>query len=260
MFKNIVFLIVLLASLPGYGQQEMLFPGTDSKTRFDSIEKLQINRVNNLYLQRTGFDREFVDGKDYVPYYYRSRSTPLLRSDEDRSASLTIQGRTYAPLVLQYDTHTDEVIYTEDSLIFNNRVYQVSLNKNKISRFDLCFRHDTLHFSYFGKDRHTNFNLEDGFYEVAYENKTQYLIRHVSLVYHTMDKIEEYFVQPVNYINVGHGFSKITTTKQFIELFGKQSDDIRHFLQEKKIRIRKADKKQITNVLKYYEALPSRDD
>ena len=259
MKRDIVSIIILLASLAVNGQEGIPFPDRDLTELYDSISKLQISWMNNLYLQKTGFAREIVDGKEYFPYYYRSRSKPILRLDEERSALLIIHGSTFNHLILQYDTFTDEIIYSDDSLIFNNQICKIALNKDEISCFDLCFNRDTLHFRYFGKDRDTSFNLEEGFYEVVYDKETKYLIRHVSSGYLTIDKNKEYLYEPVNYIKVFNGFSRITSTKQFIALFGKRSDDIRHFLRQKKIRILRADKKQITEVLNYYEALQSRE-
>jgi hypothetical protein len=257
--RDILFLTMLIFSLTGSSQRANPFPGNGSKEFYDSIGKLQINRMNILYLEKTGIDRALVDGKDYFPYYYRSQNKPLLRNNEERSAALIIHGRSFRNIVLQYDTYTDELIYSDDHLIFNNRFCQVSLNKNEVSRFDLYFRHDTLHFRYFCKDNDAGFSLDDGFYEVVYESGTEYLIRHKSSVYQTIDKIEEYSYKPVSYIKISNGFSEITSKKKFIALFGKKSDDIRHFLRQRRIRFQQADKKQISEVLRYFESLPETD-
>jgi len=213
------------------------------------------DKLTNLYLDKTGSEREYIDGRDYFQYYYRSKTTPLLRPGEERSASLTIHGRSYKGLDLQYDTYTDEVVFTDDSLIYNDRVRQVSLNKYQVIRFDLCFRHDTLHFRYFSTESDTNFNLPEGFYEVAYEMKTKLLVRHVSSVHISPDKIADYVYKPVNYIRVSDSYAEVRSRKQFLSLFGNRSDEISRFIRQKHVRINKADKKQIAEVLKYYEVL-----
>lgn len=212
-------------------------------------------KLNDFYLEKTGSPREYIDGKDYFPYYFRSENTPILRSGEERSATLTIHGRTYNGLNLQYDTYSDEVIYSDDSLVYDNRIRQVSLNKYCISRFDLFFRHDTLHFRYFPGMNDTDFNLPDGFYEVGYDRKTGLLVRHISSVVVSMNKVESYNYRPVNFVRVSDGFEEIESRKQFVSLFGSRSEQISHFLRQNHIRIKRADKKQITDVLKYYETL-----
>ncbi len=249
----------LVLSLTGEGQEGMIFPGKDLSVFYDSLGNIRTGMVISMYRQKAGIKREFVNGKEYFPYYFRSKSNPMLRFDEPGSATLTFNGRTYHHLVLHYDTFTDEVVYSDDSLIFNNRVCQVSLNKDLATRFDLVFGRDTLHFRYFGKGKNPGFNLPEGFYEVAHDRKTQYLIRHISTSYRTVDRTTEYIYKPVNYINTGNDFSEITTGKKFIALFGKRSEEIRHFLRQKRISIGKAGKKQIKEVLDFYEALLATD-
>ncbi len=256
---NIASLMFLLCTLAGEGQEGMVFPGKNLSVYYDSLGKIRAGMVISMYHQATGIKREFVNGKEYFPYYFRSKSNPMLRFDEPRSAILTYKDRTYQHLALQYDTFTDEVVYSDDRLIFNNRVCPVSLNKDLASRFELCFGHDTLHFRYFIKSRDPGFTLPDGYYEVAHDRKTQYLIRHISTSYRTVDRTTEYIYKPVNYIRTGNDFSEITTGKKFIAQFGNRSEEIRHFLRQKRISIRKADKKQIKEVLDFYEALPVTD-
>jgi len=255
MKRNILFQVLLLVSVMVYGQQVIRYPGAVGKGSNDTIGKLQQEWLIGYYLKKTGSPREFIDGKDYYPYYLRSRNTPLLRADEDRSASLTINGRRYNNIVLQYDTYTDDVIYTDDSLIYDNQVRYVALNSNKISQFELYFKSDTLLFRYFSKYSDTTFNLQDGFYEVVRDMSTGYIIKHVSTTSISFNKTVEYRYAPVSYIRISDGFSMIISRKQFISLFGYRSEEIRHFLRQKKIRIPKADKRQITDVLKYYESL-----
>ncbi len=45
------------------------------------------------------------------------------------------------------------------------------------------------------------------------------------------------------------------STTQFLKLFGDRSDAIRQYMRREKIRLRKADKHQITDILKFYERL-----
>ncbi|MFZ2285889.1 MAG: hypothetical protein WAV93_02785 [Bacteroidales bacterium] len=255
MRRSLLFLALLLVSVSGYGQQRIAYPGNSGNGSGDTIGNSQRERVLGFYLRKTDTPRDFIDGKGYHPYYLRSRTTPVLRAGEDRTASLTIHGRTYDNIVLHYDTFTGEVIYTDDSLIYDSKVRFVALNSNNISRFDLYFRLDTMSFRYFGKDPETTFNLQEGFYEVVRDLSTRFIIRHVSTSYISYSKTEEYTYAPVSYIRIGNGFSMITSRKQFISLFGDRSEEISHFLRQKKIRIPKADKRQINDVLKYYESL-----
>jgi len=213
-----------------------------------------------VYLEKTGWPRAFLDGENYYPYYLNAKNIPLLRDEERRSARLTINGRTYDNLVLKYDTYTDDVIYTDDSLIFDNKVRLVALNKYKVNRFDLIFSYDTMFFRFFSKTIDSTFNLPEGFYEVAHDGKVTYLIRHRSDATkvapgYNAASLRDYVYKPENYIRTDNDFVRITSRRQFTELFGEHSQEINRYLQSRRINISKAGKKQIIEVLRYYEVI-----
>ena len=54
---------------------------------------------------------------------------------------------------------------------------------------------------------------------------------------------------------VGDGFVRITSRKQFVNLFGNRSKEIKKFIKEKRIRIPRADKQQIADILRFYESI-----
>lgn len=214
----------------------------------------------DIYLGRTGSAREYIDGKDYFPYYSGLRTSPILRPDEEQTALLVIHGRKYDNLVLMYDTFIDEVIYTDDSLIYKKLKRQVALNKYNVGRFDLFFRNDTLHFRFLCHDSDPDFNLDDGYYEIVHDSRTEFIIRHSSaeVIHSSPDDISdlrEYFYEPVNYIKTGKDFHKVSSRKNFTDLFGNRSDEISRFIRQHGIRIKTADKEQLTEVLKYFELL-----
>lgn len=219
-----------------------------------------MKRPGDIYIERTGSAREYIDGKDYFPYYTGLRTSPILRQGEEQTALLMIHGRIYDNLILKYDTFIDEVIYTDDSLIYKKLKRQVALNKYNVDRFDLFFRNDTLHFRFLCHERDSAFNLKDGYYEIVHDSKTKYIIRHSSAeVIHSspddVSDLREYFYQPVSYVKTGDGFYQVSSRKQFISLFGNRSDEISRFLRQHGIKVKLADREQITEVLKYYEKL-----
>jgi hypothetical protein len=224
------------------------------------LDKIEGGDWLQLYLDQTGSEIGFVNGKEYYPYYYRSMNSPIFRADERRKASLTFDRRIYDNLVLQYDTYLDEVIFTYDTLFLGDKIRMVSLNKYNVSSFDLYFSGDTIHFRYYAKEKDPDFNLSDGFYEVVHDSKTKCIIRHQSEKYTILDSpgsyaFDDYLYKPGCYINTGDGYQKITSRKQFTRLFNSSSVQISRFLRTNRIRIKEADKGQISGVLKYYEKL-----
>ncbi|MCJ7820777.1 MAG: hypothetical protein MUP53_06210 [Bacteroidales bacterium] len=214
------------------------------------IENEQLNYLDSLYIINTGVGKDFINGRDYIRYFFQSVDNPLLRSEEMRSASLISHGRKIRDIVLNYDTFTDQVILTDKNLILNNKVCEVALNSDNISRFDIYFEHDTLTFRYFG-DRP---GLKEGYYEVVYDGVCKYLIKHVSS-FIILEGMDRYTYTPIGYVLMADQVAQIGPKEQFLRLFGKASAEIREFVHERKIRLRRADKKQIAEILRFYESL-----
>jgi len=250
MIKIIAVLILILSSYDLQAQQNIQLTRTDNKDLFTRIENQQLNYLDSLYIFNTGAGKDFINGRDYIRYFFQSIDNPLLRFEEKRSASLVSNGRKISDIVLNYDTYTDQLILTDRKLILNNKVCEVALNNDNISRFDLYFEHDTLTFRYFGNTPY----LKEGYYEVVYDGVYKYLIKHVSsfIISEGMDR---YTYTPIGYVLIADQVAQIGPKKQFLRLFGNASAEIREFIHERKIRLRRADKKQIAEILRFYESL-----
>lgn len=254
MVKIIAGLFLLSCSFAGLAQQTRPLRNTDSRTSSDAIVKDQLKYLDSLYIYSTGALSEVINGRDYIRYFFRSPDKPLLRAEEERTGSLIFRGRRYDDLPLQYDTYTGEIIYNDSKLILNNKICEVALNSDNISRFDLYFRHDTITFKYFRNEPDSPFDLQEGFYEAVHDGECKYIIRHVSALIFT-DGVEKYPYTPESYIRIADRYVRTGTRKEFIKLFGYRSDAIRQYMHREKIRLRNADKYQITDILKFYERL-----
>ena len=210
--------------------------------------------LDSLYMVRTGTENSFINGHDYFPYHYRAKQKPLLLYGKTRTASITVSGRKYENVVLQYDTYTDEVIFSEMDNNLGDKIYQIAINRDIISSFTLFFRDDTLRFRYFGEPE-AGTGLTAGFYELAYDGSSRYLVKHRAVV-HQRNGIDEYFYSPVGYVMTAIGYQKIVSNKRFIRLFGTRSAEIKRIIEQRNLNIRKAGKGEIINILKLFDAQP----
>jgi hypothetical protein len=252
MVKFLTLLFLFAASSELLAQKTQPLRRTENNPLTAMIVKEQREYLDSLYLNGTGALRDVVNGRDYIRYFFRSTDKPLLRPEEGRNASLIFNKRKFEDLPLQYDTYTGEVIYTDNKLILNNKICEVALNSDNISRFDLYFKDDTMTFKNFRNE--PAFNLEEGFYEVVHDGECKYIIRHVSTLY-LSDGLEKYPYAPQSYIRVADQYVRTGSRKQFLSLFGDRSDAIRQYMHRERIRFKKADKHQITDILKFYERL-----
>jgi hypothetical protein len=67
--------------------------------------------------------------------------------------------------------------------------------------------------------------------------------------------VDDYDYKPIGYVMIDDGFVKITSRKKFVNLFGSKSKEIKQFIGNNRIRIGRADKYQIKNILRFYESL-----
>jgi hypothetical protein len=219
-----------------------------------SIEKTRIENLYKTYSVGIESSYELIKGREYFTYYNLSEFKPILFNDKKHSSSITLNGRKYDDVILNYDTYKDQIVY---SFPAPSNVYspmQVALNNYNMDCFELYYADDTLSFRYFSKDLNSGINLPEGFYEVVLDGECKYLIKHKSAAYIVNNTIE-YNYTPSGYVSVCNVFSKITNTRHFIKLFGERSDEIRKFVKRSGIKIRMADKKQISGVLQYYNSL-----
>src|ERR1035437_9076958 len=202
MLKISLSIFILLITIRGFSQQSMVLEGAIDKNNSGIILDYQKVYLYNLYHQKVEDIDALIDGRDYVPYYNRSKIKPLLLKDKKRSASLTFNGRKYDNLTLDYDTYLDELIYSDSSKFINDVMFKIALNKEPVDGFSLFPGNDTLIFRHFIPGGTMKFNLPEGFYEVIYDGKTKYIRKHQSLPLEK-DGIYEYVYSAYDYILVG---------------------------------------------------------
>ncbi|MGD0584123.1 MAG: hypothetical protein ABR974_14410 [Bacteroidales bacterium] len=229
----------------------LLSPGSNRVLEMIGLQKKYLAR---LYNSGIVVHNELINGTEYAPYYSLSAVSPLLFPLKKRTATVDLGNRQYSNVSLQYDTYLDEIICTDYSRFIGNHYPQIALTREKIKGFTLFFDDDTMNFRYLRFPGNPESGLKDGFYEVAYKGKSQYIIKHVSKTYNK-EGIDQYAYYPENYINTGNEFSKVRNKKKFLALFGVHLGEISTYLSERGIRIKKITKYQLKGLLKYYDSL-----
>jgi len=254
----IIPLLLLMFSISILGQNNKLLNintlNSSGDVNLNILTARQTSYLRSIYSEKIEATKELINGKEFEPYYAKSKIKPLLYSDKKRTASIITNTRRYNNLTLQYDTFLDEVIYTDITRIVNFRFPMIALNKDIIDGFNLYFEDDSLIFRYFRLSDCIGKNLKEGFYEVVYDGKSKYIIRHESSFYER-EGLDNYKYSPKNYISVGDAYYRIKNRKSLLRLCGGKSLEIKVFLHTAGIKMRKADKSQILTVLKFYDSL-----
>ncbi len=203
------------------------------------------------YSSGSGFTNDLVFGQEYYAYHSRSTNKPLLFDDNLYTSSIIFDGKYYENIKLQYDAHTDEVVYIDLDLFLNFTSYQISLNEDKIEMFSLYRLGDTLNFY---RIDDVGSNLEPRFYEVPYQGITKLAIKYYCTVY--MEKtIDQFKIRKAFYLDAGDGFYRFKGKRQFIKLFGGGSDQIKSIINENDIKFTLKDVSSIVSILEKYDQL-----
>ena len=248
MIRRFVILLSLFFTLSCPGQA----PQISNEKSHDISDP--VNSLYKLYFAFVTTPNELINGKEYLPYFFHGKTTPLLFSGESVNAILKIRGREYLNIRLQYDTYLDEVIYTDTSRMIDNVYPRIALNKDIVEGFDLISGSDTIHFRNFRFTDNSENEMESGFYEIAYDGDTRFIIRHKSTQYN-YNALNEYKYSPSGYIFAGGKYNLIKNNKTFLPLFGESSEEIRAFLKSSKIKTKRAEKNEIVRVLEYSDTL-----
>jgi len=258
MTKPALFLLLLLTSLNLSGQSaisgKISSNNDDGNQFFASLIRQQKNYLEGLYYKSVTVPNELINGKEYIPYFFKSGTNPLLRVNMTRKAILFFREMQFKNIYLQYDTYRDEVIITDYSRTTDGRYAQIALNRDNIKGFNLYFDYDSLLFRYFNFPSEYSEKMKDGFYEVCYEGKFTFLVRHRSTVYNK-EGVDKYEYKPEKYIFNGSEWARVTTNGSFLRLFGKQEKEISTLMHKSKIKVQRATSSQIAEILRYYDTL-----
>jgi hypothetical protein len=252
LFISLFFVFTKMLSAQNIARESNSTLNYPSVNGITALIERQTEFLRASYSRKNEPPEKLINGTEYESYYSRSKVKPLLFPDKPRTASAITKTRRFNNLILQYDTFLDEVIYTDTSKMLNFRYPQIALNKNIIDGFNLYFKDDSLIFRYLRKPGYSDKKLKEGFYEIAYEGASRFVIKHESSFYER-EGLVNYKYSPVNYISVGHAFYPVKNRKNLLRLMDDKSKEIKKYIHASGIRIGQASRNQIVMILKYYD-------
>jgi hypothetical protein len=250
----ITFIVFLGLSAKIAGQ-----PIVSNATPSDIILNLNGNepgaqKVKDFYYKSISTPIEILNGKEYINYFFRGKTSPLLFSNQLFNSTLIFNKRTYSNVNLQYDTYLDEVLYTDTSKIISFEFPRIALNKELVDGFSFYFRGEFYNFRHLSFQVQSKNSLSDGFYDLVYDGPSMFIIKHRSSLYER-DAVIEYKYSPIKYVFIEGAFRKFVSLKDFIGLFGSREEEIREYLHDNRIRIRNTSKDVIAGILKHYDSI-----
>ena len=253
--KILLFSFIVFLCLPAHGQNQYHSPGNNvaalKENYIPGMVSQQEKYLSDLYYSSISTRDILINGKEYIAYFARSATSPLLYRTTNRKASIYVGKRIFNGVNLQYDTYLDELIYTDTTRLIGNQFPFISLNKRNIDRFILYFPSQTMEFRFFDFPESQENALKDGYYEVVTED---YIIRHTSRLYRK-DSGNEYEYFPGNYIRKGESWIQISRKKDIENLSAEHFHSIVSWLSKNGIKIRKITKTQMVAFIGYLHSL-----
>ncbi len=256
MMQKYLLILISFISLSVAGQPPSGSSGRHNSPAADYIilSNLQADYLTNLYYSYIARPKDIINGKECLPYSFRSQTSPMYYSRSWLPATLYINSRKYEDIKLQYDTYTDKLIYLDTTRVINNSFLRIELNSDIIEGFSFRINRDTIFFKHLRFPGGKEGVLQDGFYEIAYQGKSSLIIKHRSLPYNK-NGLDEYKYSPVRYINTGTGFRELTNKKSFLGIFGDKSQALEKYLANQRIKLYRITKRELIDLLKYYDSL-----
>lgn len=243
MFRAVSAFILFLFSVNCYSQASGTFPALSSTT--GTLEK--------SYLKVLSPSNDIIDGWEFLPYDYRSKTTPFLEEGKTFPADILMNDRLFLNVPVQYDTFQDEIVYTDTTRMISSRYPKIILRKEVIDSFCLHTSSGNMTFRKLRFSGNVLPAMKDGYYEIAYDGPTRLYVRHTSLPYRR-DAINEYDYSPMYFIFNKGSWMYVKNQKEFLALFGNEAGRIKTWAKQGSIKLRKMRKADIVRVLKYFDA------
>jgi hypothetical protein len=236
-----------------------IMAGSVKSPDYRFIHSSQAAYLDSLYLKRVNITDELINGREYIPYYLKCRISPLLFENKPRKGSILLNDRLYRNLILEYDTFLDQLIYSDSTKLINDRVFKIAMNKDPVKEFRLYFNGDSMIFRHFIPDGVSVFSFPEGFYEVVYDGKSKFIVKHQSRLIEN-NGLYEYRYNPVRFFSNGTEFKKVRSPGSFLNMMGKYSHSVKKYMRTNNIHYRRADNAEVSTVLRYYDSFAGSDD
>ena len=189
-----------------------------------------------------------VHGKEYKIRYPQGNGHPFFGQQSWRSGYIQMHGMRLAHDAIRYDLLNDHLLIQHFS---GSGSHVIMINKEHAREFQL----DGHRFCFLEEVEDAGPDLEPGYYEAAYGAGTEIWARWKKTYTEgsqgkgSFEQSRTYFVKNRN------RYYRITNRKSLIRAFPGREEDIKTYLKNHRIPVRRAGLEQLEDVVRYYEGL-----
>jgi hypothetical protein len=187
-------------------------------------------------------------GKEWHNLYTSIKGDQFLFSKEFIPGTVSINGKTYIDISLNYDIYNDEI------LIPANKGIILQLNKEIVDSFTLAF--DNKIYKFFNTDKDSLGNIK-GFVKVLYEGKSRLYVKYKKEIQPLAveDKYDLFFRTYRVYFVKGGSVNQISSKNELLKVLSDQKIQIKDFMKKNKTKVSKKDPESFIPVIRYYDSL-----
>jgi hypothetical protein len=244
---------ILLANLIlGYAALSGLYcqyPGQDNQRKILNQQAEELISISDYIF---GKDVRLVNGRIYLQPQIKAYGHPYMKGLNWMPGTVTINGKDFSGLNLNYDIYQDYLIYLDESPDGNKTV--LLLNKNQVTKFTV----ENHSFTTLKLSEGNNIS-EIQYFEILYEGKVSLFNRWTK----TFEAIatQEFpggrFLDAkiTRYLMTGNDLYKINNRFALIKLCEDKKGEIKKYLRKHRINVRKAQDEQLAGLIEYYNSL-----
>jgi hypothetical protein len=193
-------------------------------------------------------DQVLYNGRVWFNHYYYVRGDQFLFSKNYLTGSVSMNGKSYYNIGINYDLYNDEIITK------TNLGNLLQLNKEMVDSFTLVFQNI--------KYRFINLKVDSlqglkGYVNFLYEGKSALFVKYkkeIELL--AVDDKFDLFFQTYKILLIKDGIAnQISNKGDLLKVLNDKKAQIKEFFKKNKIKISKKDPQSIIPVVRYYDTL-----
>jgi hypothetical protein len=224
---------ILLSDISGNTGRKIIFPPFCSfSEKQDTIPDKQLLFNGRLWrsLYSNVIGGEFIFSKDWL------------------NGEVVINDMLFKNVPLRYDIFNDQLI-----AMINQGTF-IQLNKELIKGFNLPFKGMLNQFENFGNESGSSVK---GFGQILYKGKIYFIIKQKKQIKKLAvdNKYDEFYQTETLFILKDKIFYRVSGRKDLLKALSEKKEQLKNYIRENKIRIRKKKPETFIPVLKYYDDL-----
>lgn len=252
MFKRTIWLVIfniLSAFLTGLYSQ---YPYLVNQKKIVDQQTEELIHFSEYAL---GKDLRLVNGRVYFQPFMKAYGHPFFKDIHWMSGSVTVNGKTFTGLQLNYDVFKDQLIFLDESPDGSKKI--ILLNKNQVTKFTIE------NHSFIKLESREIINIsESHYYELLHEAEIR-LLKKWNKEFEsnaTQDYPNGKFLdtKTTRYIMKNKQLFKITNRNALLKVCEGRKEEMKKYCRKNNVNVRKGPDQKLVGFIEYYNSLISK--